>query len=93
MDGRSLWGTHGFLHGHRDVHGQLHALRIGALFFFFVAVRFMQGIGGAMMVPVGRIVIWGRGEEQLVTALNYLTIPALLGPVFGPPWGDSLRLT
>jgi EmrB/QacA subfamily drug resistance transporter len=60
-------------------------------FFFFVAARFMQGIGGAMMVPVGRIVIVRSVErEELVTALNYLTIPALLGPVFGPPLGGFI---
>jgi len=60
-------------------------------FEFFVAARFMQGIGGAMMVPVGRIVIVRSVErEELVTALNYLTIPALLGPVFGPPLGGFI---
>jgi hypothetical protein len=59
--------------------------------FFFVAVRFLQGIGGAMMVPVGRIVIVRSvGKDELVTALNYLTIPALLGPVFGPPLGGFI---
>lgn len=60
-------------------------------FAFFVAARFMQGIGGAMMVPVGRIVIVRTvSRDELVTALNYLTIPALLGPLVGPPLGGFI---
>ena len=60
-------------------------------FGFFVAARFLQGIGGAMMVPVGRIVIVRTvGRDELVTALNYLTIPALLGPLCGPPLGGFI---
>jgi EmrB/QacA subfamily drug resistance transporter len=60
-------------------------------FIFFVAARFLQGIGGAMMVPVGRIVIVRTvSREELVTALNYLTVPALLGPLVGPPLGGFI---
>ena len=60
-------------------------------FFFFVAARFLQGIGGAMMVPVGRIVILRSiPREELVTAFNYLTVPAILGPVIGPPLGGMI---
>jgi MFS family permease len=60
-------------------------------FAFFVAARFLQGVGGAMMVPVGRIVIVRTvPREDLVTALNYLTIPALLGPLVGPPLGGLI---
>jgi MFS family permease len=44
----------------------------------FVAAR-LQGIGGAMMVPVGRVII-----ARSVKAVSYLTLPALLGPVVGP---------
>jgi len=47
----------------------------------FIAARFVQGIGGAMMVPVGRLVLLRAvPKQQYVTALNYLTIPALMGP-------------
>lgn len=54
----------------------------------FVTARFIQGIGGAMMVPVGRLVILRSVEKsQLVSALAYLTIPALVGPVVGPVLG------
>lgn len=56
----------------------------------FVAARFFQGIGGAMMVPVGRLVILRTvSKADLVKALSYLTIPALLGPVIGPRSVDS----
>jgi MFS family permease len=57
----------------------------------FVAARFFQGIGGAMMVPVGRIVILRSvAKSELVQALSYLTMPALLGPVIGPPLGGLI---
>jgi EmrB/QacA subfamily drug resistance transporter len=59
----------------------------------FVAARFLQGIGGAMMVPVGRLVLLRSvPKEELIAALNYLTIPALLGPVTGPALGGAITL-
>jgi len=64
---------------------------IARSFAFFVAARFLQGVGGAMMVPVGRIVIVRTvSRDELVTALNYLTVPALLGPLCGPPLGGFI---
>jgi len=57
----------------------------------FVAARFFQGMGGAMMVPVGRLVILRTvSKADLVKALSYLTIPALMGPVIGPPLGGFI---
>ena len=57
----------------------------------FVVARFVQGIGGAMMVPVGRLVLLKSVPKSgLVEALNYLTIPALLGPIMGPPVGGLI---
>jgi EmrB/QacA subfamily drug resistance transporter len=57
----------------------------------FVAARFFQGMGGAMMVPVGRLVLLRSvPKSQVVQALAYLTIPAMLGPVFGPPLGGFI---
>lgn len=57
----------------------------------FVGARFFQGIGGAMMVPVGRLVILRSVEKSnLVKALSYLTIPAMFGPVIGPPLGGFI---
>ena len=59
----------------------------------FVIARFLQGIGGAMMVPVGRLVLMRAVEKRdYVAALNYLTIPALLGPVIGPALGGAITL-
>jgi len=56
-----------------------------------VAARVVQGAGGAMMVPVGRLVILRTVEKsQLVRALAYLTVPALIGPVIGPPLGGFI---
>jgi EmrB/QacA subfamily drug resistance transporter len=57
----------------------------------FVAARFLQGIGGAMMVPVGRLVILRSVEKSnLVQALAYLSMPAMAGPVIGPPLGGFI---
>src|SRR2546430_14607895 len=59
----------------------------------FVAARFFQGIGGAMMGRVGRLVLRRAvPRDELVAALNYLPIPALLGPVTGPALGGAITL-
>src|SRR5580700_6652490 len=56
-----------------------------------VAARALQGIGGAMMVPVGRLVILRTiPRSEFVGALAWLTMPALLGPVMGPPVGGFI---
>ena len=58
---------------------------------FLVVSRILQGIGGAMMVPVGRLVLLRTAAKQeLVAAMAWLTIPALLGPVLGPPVGGFI---
>jgi EmrB/QacA subfamily drug resistance transporter len=52
------------------------------------AMRILQGIGGAMMVPVGRLVVLRTTDRRdLVTAIAYLTWPALLAPVVAPALG------
>ena len=56
-----------------------------------VAGRVTQGIGGALMMPVGRLAIlrsYPRGE--LVRVLSFVTIPGLLGPLMGPTLGGWL---
>ncbi|MBV9390359.1 MAG: MFS transporter, partial [Verrucomicrobia bacterium] len=56
-----------------------------------VLARALQGVGGAMMVPVGRLVILRTiPRSELVGALAWLTIPALVGPVLGPPVGGFI---
>ena len=58
---------------------------------FLVAARALQGIGGAMMVPVGRLVILRSvSRADMVNAPAWLTIPALIGPVLGPPLGGFI---
>jgi EmrB/QacA subfamily drug resistance transporter len=53
-----------------------------------VGARLLQGLGGAMMVPVGRLVLLRSvPKADLVTAMAYLTVPALIGPVVGPLLG------
>ncbi len=53
--------------------------------------RIVQGIGGAMMVPVGRLVLLRSvAKSELVAAMAWLTMPALIGPVVGPPLGGFL---
>lgn len=56
-----------------------------------IAARVLQGIGGAMMVPVGRLVILRAiPKSELVGAMAWLTIPALTAPVLGPPLGGFI---
>ena len=56
-----------------------------------IAARFLQGLGGAMMVPVGRLIILRTtAKSELVQALALLTIPALIGPLIGPPLGGFI---
>jgi EmrB/QacA subfamily drug resistance transporter len=57
----------------------------------FVLSRFLQGIGGSMMTPVGRLVLLRTTERKdLVSAMALLTIPALVGPLTGPPIGGFI---
>src|SRR4051812_15315443 len=56
-----------------------------------VAARVLQGLGGAMMVPVGRLLLLRTAAKtELVAAMAWLTMPALLGPVVGPPVGGFI---
>ncbi len=57
----------------------------------FVGARFVQGMGGAMMGPVARLVlVRATPRHRLVDAMAWLTIPALIGPIVGPPFGGFL---
>ncbi|HET6606193.1 MAG TPA: MFS transporter [Rhodopila sp.] len=58
---------------------------------FLVASRILQGIGGAMMVPVGRLVLLRTSSKsELVTAMAWLQIPSSIGPILGPPIGGFI---
>jgi EmrB/QacA subfamily drug resistance transporter len=57
----------------------------------FVAARVLQGMAGAMMVPVGRLVVLNNTEKKdLMRAIAWITWPALLAPVIGPPLGGFI---
>jgi EmrB/QacA subfamily drug resistance transporter len=60
-------------------------------FWQFTAARVIQGIGGAMMVPVGRLVVLRTTEKHnLMRAMVYITWPGLVAPVVGPPVGGFI---
>src|SRR6202041_3352643 len=57
----------------------------------FTLMRILQGIGGAMMVPVGRlIVLRNTPKEKLTQAIAYITWPGLTALVVGPPLGGFI---
>ncbi len=57
----------------------------------FVLSRIVQGIGGAMMVPVGRLIVLRSTEkEHLLRATSFITWPGLVAPVLGPPVGGFI---
>jgi len=58
---------------------------------FLVAARFFQGIGGALMMPVGRLVLMRSVEKRdLIQATSWVLIPAVIGPIMGPPLGGLI---
>ncbi len=57
----------------------------------FVLSRFLQGVGGSMMTPIARLVLLrSTPRNQLVAAMSWLSVPALIGPLTGPPLGGFL---
>jgi EmrB/QacA subfamily drug resistance transporter len=60
-------------------------------FAMLLATRVLQGLGGAMMTPVGRLMLLRSfPRRDLVTAMTYMTLPAIIGPVIGPLLGGFL---
>lgn len=56
-----------------------------------VVFRMLQGCGGAMMVPVGRLTLVRTfGKSELVRAMSFVAVPGLLGPLFGPLAGGLI---
>ncbi|CDX38116.1 membrane hypothetical protein [Mesorhizobium sp. SOD10] len=56
-----------------------------------LAKRALQGLGGAMMTPVGRLILLRSFPRSgLITAMTYMTLPAIIGPVIGPLLGGLL---
>ncbi len=57
----------------------------------FVIARIVQGMGGAMMTPVGRLVLIRSVDKRaLVDAMAWVSIPAMIGPITGPPLGGFI---
>src|SRR6202167_5588516 len=57
----------------------------------FTSARIIQGIGGAMMVPVGRLVVLRTTEKHnLIHSIAYITWPGLVAPILGPPVGGFI---
>jgi EmrB/QacA subfamily drug resistance transporter len=57
----------------------------------FVLARFLQGMGGAMMSPIGRLVMLRSFDKrEIVAVMTWVTMPALVGPVLGPPVGGFI---
>jgi EmrB/QacA subfamily drug resistance transporter len=60
-------------------------------FPMLVLMRVMQGLGGAMMTPVGRLILLRSfPRSELMRAMTYMTLPAIMGPVIGPLLGGVL---
>ena len=56
-----------------------------------VAARVVQGAGGALLLPVGRLaVLRGYPRERFLAAMSFVTIPGLIGPLLGPALGGWL---
>lgn len=58
---------------------------------FIMAARFLQGLGGAMMIPIGRLVLLRSvAKEDMISAMSWLIMPAMIGPIIGPPVGGAI---
>jgi EmrB/QacA subfamily drug resistance transporter len=58
---------------------------------WLVAARLLQGAGGAMMIPVGRLVLLRSVDRaDLVSAMSWFLAPGLIGPILGPPIGGLI---
>ncbi len=56
-----------------------------------VVARALQGVSGALMVPVGRnVIVQATRKSDLVMALAWMVTPAMIGPVLGPPLGGLI---
>ena len=67
------------------------ACAVSASLGHFVIARILQGMGGAMMTPVGRLILIRSVDKRaLVDAMAFVTMPALMGPMIGPPVGGFI---
>jgi EmrB/QacA subfamily drug resistance transporter len=58
---------------------------------FMVVARLIQGLGGAMMIPIGRLVLLRCVDKRdMMSAMSWLIMPAMVGPLVGPPLGGLI---
>jgi EmrB/QacA subfamily drug resistance transporter len=70
--------------------GSIGCALSGSLYEFVVA-RIVEGMGGAMMTPVGRLVlVRSVDRRELINAMVWVTLPALIGPLIGPALGGFI---
>ncbi len=70
--------------------GSIGCALSGSLYQFVVA-RIVEGMGGAMMTPVGRLVlVRSVDRRELINAMVWVTLPALIGPLIGPALGGFI---
>src|SRR5467141_3020713 len=56
-----------------------------------VACRILQGCGGALMMPVGRLtMVRTFAKSELIRAMGFVALPALVGPMMGPLFGGII---
>ena len=73
------------------LHAGFDAVRPGAERADDGGARLLQGLGGAMMMPVGRLaIIRTFPKSELLGAMNFVIIPALIGPLLGPTVGGLI---
>jgi len=64
---------------------------IAATLSHLVIARIIQGVGGALMLPVGRLILLKSfPKTELIKVTNYATIPSLIGPALGPVIGGVI---
>ena len=70
--------------------GSIGCALSGSLYQFVLA-RILEGMGGAMMTPVGRLVlVRSVDRRELINAMVWVTLPALIGPLIGPALGGFI---
>jgi EmrB/QacA subfamily drug resistance transporter len=58
---------------------------------FLVASRLLQGLGGALMVPIARLILLRNvAKSDFISAMSWMLVPALIGPILGPPIGGLI---
>ena len=91
LDGGPFRNAAGVCLRHRPVHLGSLLCGISTSIHMLVACRILQGCGGAMMVPVGRLTLVRTfAKSELVRAMSFVAIPGLIGPMLGPVAGGLI---